>query len=579
MKIFYNIDFSQKDQKYVHITQKVILENYNSEFLNIIMPVWSPGSYLIREYSRILDCFEVKDNNNEELFYKKTSKNQWQININSNKEINIKYRLYCNEFSVRNNFVDDKHALLVGPSTFLIPENKEVCKYFEVAVDLPKDWNNINTGLEPVKGSKNKFYQTNLDDFLDCPIEAGDYEVFDFKVFDKPHKIAMIGAKVYDEKILVKDIKKVVEATAKLIGDIPYEHYDFITHLTSNSTGGIEHKNSCILHFNRWDFQDPEKYKKSWLSLVSHEYFHLWNVKRIKPIELSDFDYNSENYTSLLWFSEGFTSYFDDLIIKRAGIYTNSEYLSVLTDLINRLLQIPGRFYQTVEQSSFDAWTKFYRKHENTNNQQISYYVKGAQLALILDLQIRKNTNHEKCLDDLLKLLWNDYKKDNSVGFTKEIIVSYCNEIAQANLEDIFYEFLETTNEIDYNKYLNYAGLRLKFTDSQKPTLDMDIKEEKGLFICSFVKDKGTAYNSGIMAGDEIISIDGYRVNSSNIYKRLKNMNVGQELNILLSRDERLLEKKLIVSPSKGDIVKIEMIENPSSEQIEFINNWLKEYN
>lgn len=577
MKIFYKIDFVEKDQKYVYIDQKIILENYKEDYLTLIMPVWSPGSYLIREYSRILDCFEIKNYNNQKIDYQKISKNSWQIHIKNKSEINIRYRLYCNEFSVRNNFVDDKHALLVGPSTFLIPENKDLCKYFEVEIDLPENWNQINTGLEPVEGYDNKYYQTQVDEFLDCPIECGDYEVFDFEVFEKPHKIAMIGAKVYDEKILVNDIKKVIKATANLIGDIPYEHYDFITHLTSNSTGGIEHKNSCILHFNRWDFQDPDKYKKSWLSLVSHEYFHLWNVKRIKPIELSDFDYNNENYTSLLWFSEGFTSYFDDLIIKRAGIYTNSEYVSVLNDLINRLLQLPGRHYQTVEESSFDAWTKFYRKHENSNNQQISYYVKGAQLALALDLQIRKNTNHEKSLDDLLRMLWDDYKKDNSAGFTKEIIISYCNEIG-GDLSDIFHEFLETTNEVDYNKYLNYAGLRLRFGDTNRPTLDMDIKEDKGLFICGFVKDKGAAYRSGIMVGDEIISINDYRVTSSNISKRLKNLIVGQELEFLISRDERLLKKKLIVLPSKEDIVKLEFIENPSQEQVTFINNWLKEY-
>lgn len=577
MKFFYKIDFSEKEQKYVHINQIIDVGNYKENYLNIIMPVWSPGSYLIREYSRILDCFQAKDKEGNKINFEKISKNNWQIELNKEKKIYISYRLYCNEFSVRNNFVDDKHALLVGPSTFLIPENKKLCDYFEVEIDLPKGWNKINTGLEPVKKSKNKFYHTDIDDFLDCPIEVGDYEVFNFEVLDKPHKIAMIGAKVYDEKVLVEDIKKVIEATAKLVGEVPYEHYDFITHLTSSSTGGIEHKNSCILHFNRWDFQDPDKYKKSWLSLVSHEYFHLWNVKRIKPKELSDFDYNNENYTKLLWFSEGFTSYFDDLILKRAGIYSNLEYLSVLTDLINRLLQVQGRFYQTVEESSFDSWIKFYRRHENSNNQHISYYVKGAQLGLILDLEIRKNTNHKKSLDDLLKMLWEDYKKDNSIGFTKETIISYTNQLG-GDLTDIFYEFLETTNEIDYNKYLNYAGLRLKISDSNKPTLDMDIKEDKGLFICTFIKDKGTAYQAGIMPNDEIIAIDGYRLTPSNINRRFKNMYIGQKLNLLISRDERLIEKNIIVSSSKDDYIKLEMIEKPTKEQINFLNEWLKEY-
>lgn len=576
MKIFYKIDFSQKEQKYVHIKQIIELGEYNHNSINLIMPVWSPGSYLVREYSKNLDCFNVQDQNNNILPFTKNSKNKWNIELNNQKKIIVNYRLYCNEFSVRNNFVDDTHALLVGPSTFLIPEDRNLCKYFEVEIDLPYNWNQINTGLTKVNGTNNKFYNNNIDDFLDCPIEVGNYDVYEFEAFNKPHKIAMIGPKVYDTKVLINDIKRVMEATVELIDDdVPYDHYDFITHLTSNSTGGIEHKNSCVLHFNRWDFQNPEKYKKSWLSLVSHEYFHLWNVKRIKPIELSEFDYNNENYSSLLWFSEGFTSYFDDLILKRAGIYSNAEYFEVITDLINRLISIPGRLYQTVEEASFDAWIKFYRRNENTNNQHISYYVKGSHLALALDLEIRKRTNHEKSLNDLLKMLWEDYKNDNSVGFTKEIIVSYAEKLA-GSLKDIFYEFLETTNEIDYNKYLNYAGLKLKALDTNKPTLDMDIKEEKGLFICSYIKDKGVAYHAGIMAGDEIISIDGYRVTSGNITRRIKNLYVGQNLKVLLSRDERIIESTITVGSSKGDYVKVEMVESPTDEQISFLNIWLQ---
>lgn len=574
MKIFYKIDFSEKDQKYVHITQTIEINNYKQKKLRLLMPVWSPGSYLIREYSKTLDCLRVLAED-QEISFEQISKNQWEIDIENKKNIQIKYRLYCNEFSVRTNFVDDIHALLIGPSTFLIPEDKSLCDYFEVEVDLPKDWNQIITGLETVKGFDNKFYSDNTDDFMDCPIESGNFDVYNFEMFDKPHRLAMIGNKVYEEEVVIDDIKKILNATKKVIGEIPYEHYNFITHLTSGPTGGIEHKNSTILHFNRWDFQNPDKYKKSWLSLVSHEYFHLWNVKRIKPVELSDFDYNKENYTSLLWMSEGFTSYFDDLILKRAGIYSNSEYLEVITDLINRLILTPGKNYQTVEQSSFDAWTKFYRKHENSTNQQISYYVKGAHLGLVLDLEIRKRTNHQKSLDHLMRMLWEDYKKDNSIGFTKEIIISYIEELA-GDMKEIFTQFLETTEKIDYNKYLSYAGLRLKVLNLGKPTIDMDIRDEKGLFICSYIKDKGMAYQAGIMPGDEIIAIDGYRLTASNIAKRLKNIEVGDNLSLLLARDERVIEKTLIVGSTENDYIKVEMIENPSKEQQLFINEWLK---
>ncbi|MBC7473193.1 MAG: M61 family metallopeptidase, partial [Candidatus Sericytochromatia bacterium] len=506
MKILYNLDFSQKDQKYVHLELNIELEKYDKKELILLMPVWSPGSYLIREYSRHLDQFVVYNKLGDQIKYEKISKNKWKIDLAEQKNITIRYRLYCNELTVRNNFVDDIHALLVAPATFLIPENKDACKYFEVQVNLPDGWNKISTGLNKVEGKENHFYCEDLDDFLDCPIEVGNYQTYSFEALGKPHYVAMIGAKVYQEEKLIGDIKKVVEATAKIFdSQAPYDHYTFITHLTSASTGGIEHKNSCVLHFNRWHFSDPVKYKKDWLSLVSHEYFHLWNVKRIKPLGISNFDYSNENYTSLLWFSEGFTSYFDDLILKRAGIYNDTEYLDVLSNLIERLLTVPGRFYQNLEESSFDSWIKFYRKHENSTNQGISYYIKGSHFALVLDLEIRKRTNHQKSLDDLMRLLWNDYLLDNSIGFTREILLNYAEKLA-GNFSEIFNEFIEGKNEIDYDKYLAYAGLKLKIIDFNNLTLDIDFKEENGLLICTNIKDQGAGYNAGIMSGDELIA-------------------------------------------------------------------------
>lgn len=569
MKIFYEIDFSQKDQKYVWVEANVELENYekNSTF-SFIMPVWSPGSYLIRDYARHLDCLTADVQNN------KVSKNKWVFNLESQNNFRISYRLYCNDLTVRTNYVDDIHALLVGPATFLIPEDKNICNHFEVKIHLPKKWHKISTGLK--KKNETTYYHENLDDFLDCPIEAGDYKTLNFNSFGKDHEIAIIGPKVYDDEKLVADIKNIVENTAKVIDNtVPYEKYNFIIHLTNELQGGLEHKNSCVLHFKKWDFQDPEKYKKDWLSLVSHEYFHLWNIKRIKPVELSDFDYNNENYTSLLWFAEGFTSYYDDLILRRAGIYSEEEYLTVLSGLVEKLVKIQGRFYQSLEESSFDAWTKFYKKHENINNQGISYYVKGAQFALFLDLEIRKRTKNKKSFDDVLKKLWQDYLEDNSVGYTREKILAYSEEVA-GDLKDFFSEFLDKAIEINYDEYLAYAGLKLNVIDFDKPTLDMTLKEEKGCLVCTEIKDKGAAYHHGFMVGDEILAMDGYRVNHLNLVKRLKYMKVGTKVKLLIARDERIIEKEIIVSGSKCDQVIIEKVDNLTEEQKNLYENWIK---
>ena len=575
MEAQYKLDFSQKEQKYLHVELKLNLKNYKQRELVLMMPVWSPGSYLIREYSRYLDSLKIVDSKtNKPIKFEKTQKNQWAINLDSSDEIKVSYRLYCNEFSVRTNFIDDVHALIVSPATFLIPLEKDLCKRFEVEVDLPKDWNKISTGLDKVEGYTNRFYSNNLDDFLDCPIEVGNYDTYEFEAFGKPHYVAMIGPKNYDEKKLISDMKLVVEETAKLIGEVPYEHYTFVTHLTSSGGGGLEHKNSCILNFSRWDFINPDKYKKAYLSLVSHEYFHLWNVKRIKPVELSNFDYNNENYTSLLWMCEGFTSYFDDLILRQAKIYDDAEFLSTLANIFKNLLLVEGRFYQNLEESSFDTWIKFYRRHENSSNQHISYYVKGAIFALCLDLEIRKRTNSKKNLAHVMRMLWEDYKKDESTGFTKEIIISYTQKLVGEDLSELFDEFLTQTNEPDYNKFLSYAGLKLNIVNLGNPTFDIETKEENGNIICSKIIDKGSAYNSGLMFGDEIISINNYRVNSKNILSVMKNLSLGSSAKLLINRDERILEKEIIVSGSKYDDFRVEKIQNPSSEQLELQTIW-----
>jgi predicted metalloprotease with PDZ domain len=569
MKIFYKIDFSQKEQKYVHIEMNIDLTGYRPADLVLMMPVWSPGSYLIREYSRHLDCFQ-SDNNK----FDKISKNQWRLDLRDSKNVIVRYRLYCNELTVRTNYVDDLHSLLVSPATFLVPCDKAICNYFEVEVNLPQGWDKISTGLNPVQGTTNKFFSENLDDFLDCPIEAGNYKTYSFEAFGKPHNVAVIGPGNYNGETLAADMKRVVEETGKVIGDIPYDHYTFIVHLTTSTTGGIEHKNSSVLHFNRWDLQNPEKYKRIWLSLVSHEYFHLWNIKRIKPVELADFDYNNENYTTMLWFAEGFTSYFDDILLRRAGIYSETEYLTVLSYVIERLLNVPGRFYQNMEDASFDAWIKFYRKHENLNNQGISYYIKGAHLAWALDFEIRKRTGGSKTLDDLMKMLWQDYCKDEKSGYTREIVVSHAEKLA-GNLQDFFKEFLEQTTEINYDKYLEYAGLRLKITDLGDSTVNLELSEANGQLICTTVKDKGAGYYAGVMPGDEIIALDGYRVNQLTFNKRIRFSKVGSKMKLLLSRDERLLEREITIAPSKADSIKIEKIANPTPEQIEFYNKWI----
>ncbi|GIW22967.1 MAG: peptidase M61 [Candidatus Sericytochromatia bacterium] len=569
MEFKYTLDFSKKNQKYLLINLDINLYS-NQDEIEIIMPVWSPGSYLIREYSRYLDLFEVKNN----ITYQKVNKNTWKIFTKNLNQVSLSYRLYCNEFTVRTNFIDDNHALIVGPATFLIPKNKELCKRYELKINLPNDWKNISTSLHQL--GENRFYSDDTDYFLDCPIEVGNYDTYYFEVLEKKHKLSIIGPKIYDEKRIISDIEKIVYTTSKIMKGIPYDNYNFILHLTSDSKGGLEHNNSCVLHFSRWDLNNQSKYKSKFLSLISHEYFHLWNAKRIKPLDLVNIDYSKENYTNLLWVVEGFTSYFDDLILKRAGIYSNSEYLEVLSNVFEIYLKNKGRFYESLEDSSFYTWIKYYRKHENTNNQSISYYVKGAIFAWALDMEILNSSNCKNSIEDLILMLWNDYLENNKFGYTREIINKYASKLANKDLSDMFIQFLDAKEEIDYNRYLNYAGLELIVNDSNSPSINCDLKFDVNKVLITTVIDKGAGYYAGLCNGDEIIAINGYRVTNNNFYSIINSFNVGDKINILVSRDERL--KELELELNKDDFSKIRILDNPNKnqKQLNIYNNWLK---
>lgn len=569
MKFNYSLDFSFRNQKYLLVNLEI---SFCSSFdeVELIMPIWSPGSYLIREYSKYLDLFEVSNN----LKFDKINKNTWKIYNKGLDKVNVSYRVYCNEFTVRTNFIDDKHALIVPPATFLIPKDKDLCDRYEVKINLPDDWKNISTGLK--KLSNNIFYSNNTDEFLDCPIQVGNFENYSFELFQKEHRISIIGPKIYNENKLIEDIKNIVNTTAKIFGNVPYDNYSFIIHLTTDSKGGIEHSNSCLLHFPRWSLNDSSKYKSDFLSLVSHEYFHLWNVKRIKPLELVDIDYNNENYTSLLWFAEGFTSYFDDLILKKANIYSEQEYLNVLAKLFEMQIKVPGRFYESLEDASFYSWIKFYRKHENTINQSISYYVKGAHFGWALDMEILNSTNGKKSLKDLMLMLWDDYLKNNKFGYTREIIEKYSSELVNKDISNMFKEFLEEKNEIDYNKYLGYAGLKLDIIYNENPSINCEIKDDNNKIFIYTVFDKGAGYYAGLCNGDEIIAINNYRVTAKNFHSIINSFNVGDKINILVSRDERLKEIELELFNSATNRLKILHLENKNSKQQKIFKEWLK---
>jgi predicted metalloprotease with PDZ domain len=391
----------------------------------LVMPVWTPGSYLVREFERHVQDFAATDAAGEPLKWEKINKNTWRVATGRSRDWHATYKVYANELSVRTSELNSSHGYWNNANLLMYLEG-HLTSPSTVRVVAPDVWK-VATGLPLAPGQRNTFRAENFDVLYDSPFEVSNFKSILFNVKGVQHRIVIDGEGNYDPERMRRDVQKIVETQVEMMGgEIPYRDYTFILHLRAGTGGGLEHANSTSLGYSPFGFGtlggeratsaspnappvSPEY--RGFLSLASHEFFHLWNVKRIRPDALGPFDYTKENYTKLLWVAEGITDYYGDLTLRRAGLIGDTEFIRAAGSAIQSLQNTPGRLVQSVEESSFDAWVKFYRPDENTLNSQVSYYDKGAILGLLLDLEIRKRTNGAKSLDDVLRALYVDFFK------------------------------------------------------------------------------------------------------------------------------------------------------------------------
>ena len=544
----------------------------NKEFVIFSMPVWTPGSYLVREFARNVEQVKAYRISGDQLSVVKINKNSWKVNTDNQKELVLKYRIYCNEISVRTCEINTDHAFLIGAGVFMYVKGLEDSKCF-LEIDFPEDWKRISTGLAKV--SENYYTAENYDEFIDCPLEIGNQKVIEFSVRDISHYICIFGEGNYVEEVIVRDIKRIVEEQIKFFGEILYKEYTFLIRLVDKGVGGLEHANSVAIHFERWGFSDKEMYKK-FLSLVSHECFHLWNCKRIKPAEFCPYNYENEIYTKSLWVVEGWTSYFDILFLKRAGLFSKEDYFSSLAKRVNDVLKYQGRLFQTLEDSSFDTWIKFYRKDENFNNAQISYYTKGALVALMLNLEIIKSTNANYSLDVVIKDLYEDYKRDVRKGFTAEQVKDICERISGNNLDEFWKKYVNGTDELPLVEYLESAGLKMENSNADNHvSLDIETIVENGKLILTKVFAGGSAYESGLNANDEIVSLNNQKVVKENLENRLQDFCIGDVIEVAIFRDGSLKNVNVNLLPPLPNY-KITETEEKNDSQIMVLTKWLE---
>jgi predicted metalloprotease with PDZ domain len=372
----------------------------------IKMPVWTPGSYLVREYARHVQDFKVRGSSGGELAWRKTNKNTWQIDSKGIREFVASYQVYSNELTVRTNEVNDEHAFWNNAALLMFVKDHLRAPSI-LKVNPYGNWK-VGTGLPPVAGQPNTFRAENFDVLYDSPFEVSDYREIAFTAKGKPHRFIVTGDGNYDLDEIARDTTKIIEEGFNIFGELPYENYVFILNLRGG--GGLEHLNSTALQWNRFGFKPAGRYS-AFLALVAHEYFHLWNIKRIRPDTLGPFDYENENYTKSLWVAEGATSYFEGVMMRRAGLVSDQQILSTKASMISALHSRPGRFETSLEDASQDAWIKYYRQDENSVNNQISYYDKGEIVNFLLDIEIRTASKGAKSLDDVMQYLYNEFFK------------------------------------------------------------------------------------------------------------------------------------------------------------------------
>ncbi|MBS1768437.1 MAG: M61 family metallopeptidase [Acidobacteria bacterium] len=531
------------------------------EALDLKMPVWTPGSYLIREYARHVQDFDVKSSAGGDLAWQKTSKNTWTVKTNGAKEIKATYRVYANELTVRTNEVNSEHAFWNNAATLMFVKG-QLAAPSTITVNPYGDWK-IATGLPQAAGSKNTFKAPNFDVLFDSPFEVSNFTEFDFTVEGKPHRLVFSGEGNYDGPEIAAEVTKIVEQAYKIFGELPYDNYTFIVNLRGG--GGLEHLNSTALQFNRWGFK-PQARLTGFLGLVAHEYFHAFNVKRIRPDALGPFDYENENYTRLLWVAEGGTEYYSGLLLLRAGLISPQEYLAGKADSIRRLEAIPGRFEQSLEYSSFDAWIKYYRQDENSMNNQISYYDKGELVNMMLDLKIREASNGTKSLDDVMRALYNDFYKKGK-NYTPADYQHMAEVAAGVSLDDFFSKYVRGTAEVDWNSFLNGIGLEIKKSGGGKPYLGAQLTEANGSLTVRAIPAGSPAYEQGLNTGDQIVAVDGYRATNSFLSTRMANKKVGDKIKLTIFRFDKLRDIEITLGADPQKMYSISQLANPTAEQ------------
>lgn len=572
-KVHYKLSMERPQAHYYQVEMN--LSDFSEEEIIVKMPIWAPGSYLAREFAKNVNLVKAKDEKGKQLSVKKIAKNAWKISKGKSKSIRVNYEVYAFELTVRTSFLDLTHGFVSGSGVFMYVDKYKNLSG-KVTVIPYEGFSKITTALKKegigVASEGTTFVFDDYDQLVDCPIEVGNQVEFSFDAAGVKHNVGIYGVGNFNKDDLKRDIKKIVESATNVFGQNPNKEYTFIIHNVQNGQGGLEHINSTVLSVNRFSYSG-QKYL-GFLSLVAHEYFHLWNVKRIRPFELGPFDYDNENYTSLLWVMEGFTSYYDELLLRRAGFYSKKQYLDKLFGTLNYVEGTPGTRVQPVSHASFDAWIKAYRPNENSRNTTISYYSKGTIIAAMLDAMIIKKYKGKKSLDDFMRYMYKAYYEDKKRGFKEEEFKQELETFLKQNLDEFYENYIDGTKIPDYNSIFSPVGVNVTYVGKPQPSVGVALRESGGKTIIYRVRSNSSAEDAGLSVNDEIIGCNGFRADKKSLETLFKSAELGQKINLLISRDQELFSIDVVVRPYEQP--KFNYKVNPTSSNEKLLNFWLR---
>lgn len=570
--ISFEVSMNNPNSHYFHII--LTCNDVSSPLINFKLPSWTPGYYIILDYAKNITRFQAYDNNGNPLKWNKLTKNTWQVATSGSRTVRLEYDVYAYRVSVGEPFLDDGRAFLAPAGLFMYIEGK-IGLSAKIKIYPYKEFRIISTGLDTVENQPDTYYSSDFDVLYDSPILVGNQEILTFDVQGIKHTMAIENPGPFDREKVISDHKKMVEAAVNLIGEIPYRHYTFL--IMNRGMGGLEHLNSMAVFTNTSSFGQGEGYDR-WLNFVTHEFFHLYNVKRIRPVALGPFDYDKENYTDMLWMAEGFTVYYEYIVLNRAGLMDRNKVLREIGTVIRTYENVPGHLFQSAAESSFDTWIQFFNRSENTSNTTISYYDKGCALAMLIDLAIRHETKSQKSLDDVMKTLYYGFYREKNRGYTDNEFREVCEKTAGHSLPEIFDIYVPTTKEVDYNKYLNYAGLEIDMKKISQPgaNIGVTVREDGENLVISRIDYDSPGFKAGLSAQDIIKEINGLKASLKTWNELVSSGKPGEKIIIQVAHRDKMNNVEIILEEKTIRSFEIKPLKSVTSEQADLLDKWLK---